>query len=62
MRLVAFLLLLALTGPTWAGNMAIVMPGGGLIYKKVESIRERKFANLERPAPYCASSRRSRFE
>lgn len=46
MRLVAFLLLLALTGPTWAGNMAIVMPGGGLIYKKVESIRERKFANL----------------
>ncbi len=26
--------------------MAVVMPGGGLIYKKVESIRERKFANL----------------
>ena len=46
MRLVAFCLLLALTGPTWAGQMAVVMPGGGLIYKKVESIRERKFANL----------------
>ncbi|PQZ84395.1 MULTISPECIES: C39 family peptidase [Pseudomonas] len=46
MRLVAALLLLALTGPTWAGQMAVVMPGGGLIYKKVESIRERKFSNL----------------
>ena len=46
MRLVAVLLLLALTGPTWAGQVAIVMPGGGLMYKKVESIRERKFANL----------------
>lgn len=46
MRLVAFCLLLALTGPTWAGQLAVVMPGGGLIYKKVESIRERKFANL----------------
>lgn len=46
MRLVAFLLLLSLTGPTWAGQVGIVMPGGGLMYKKVESIRERKFANL----------------
>jgi hypothetical protein len=46
MRPVALLLLLALTGPTWAGQMAVVMPGGGLVYKKVESIRERKFANL----------------
>jgi predicted double-glycine peptidase len=26
--------------------MGVVMPGGGLIYKKVESIRERKFSNL----------------
>lgn len=46
MRLVAFLLLLSLTGPTWAGQVGIVMPGGGLMYKKVESIRERRFANL----------------
>lgn len=46
MRLVALLLLSALTGPTWAGQVAIVMPGGGLIYKQVESIRERKFSNL----------------
>lgn len=46
MRLVALLFLLALAGPTWAGQMAIAMPGGGMIYKKVESIRERKFANL----------------
>lgn len=46
MRRAAFFLLLALAGPTWAGQVAIVMPGGGLIYKKVESLRERKFANL----------------
>ena len=46
MRLVAFFLLLSLTGPSWAGQVGIVMPGGGLMYKKVESIRERKFANL----------------
>ncbi|MFL1491487.1 C39 family peptidase [Pseudomonas antarctica] len=46
MRLVAFLLLLACTGSTWAGQVAIALPGGGLMYKKVESIRERKFANL----------------
>ncbi|MFL1561596.1 C39 family peptidase [Pseudomonas sp. O64] len=46
MRLVTVLLLLALTGHALAGQVAIVMPGGGLMYKKVESIRERKFANL----------------
>jgi hypothetical protein len=46
MRIVAFLLLLTLTGPTWAGQMAVVMPNGAVIYKNVESIRERKFANL----------------
>ncbi|MGH8452080.1 C39 family peptidase [Pseudomonas sp.] len=46
MRLVAFLLLLTLTSPTWAGQMAVVMPNGAVIYKNVESIRERKFANL----------------
>ena len=47
MRFGALLLLLALTGPTWAGTMAIsAMPGGAVIYKKVESIRERRFANL----------------
>ncbi len=46
MRLVVFALLLSLTGPTWAGQVAVPMPGGGLMYKKVESIRERKFANL----------------
>ncbi|MCZ7176033.1 cysteine peptidase family C39 domain-containing protein, partial [Salmonella enterica] len=26
--------------------MAVVMPNGAVVYKKVESIRERKFANL----------------
>lgn len=46
MRLVAFLLLFSITGPTWAGQVAVPMPGGGMMYKNVESIRERKFANL----------------
>ncbi|KTC25916.1 peptidase C39 [Pseudomonas marginalis ICMP 9505] len=46
MRRVTCLLLLALTGPTWAAQMAVVMPNGAVIYKKVESLRERKFANL----------------
>ncbi|NVZ23314.1 C39 family peptidase [Pseudomonas costantinii] len=46
MRIVALTFLLLLAGPTWAGQMAIAMPGGGVIYKQVESIRERKFANL----------------
>lgn len=46
MRLTAALLLFTLTGPTWAAQMAVVMPNGAVVYKKVESIRERKFANL----------------
>ena len=47
MRLATLTLLMLLTGPTWAGTMAIsAMPGGAVIYKKVESIRERRFANL----------------
>ena len=47
MRLATLTLLMLLTGPTWAGTMAIsAMPGGAVIFKKVESIRERKFANL----------------
>ena len=47
MRLAILTLLMLLTGTTWAGTMAIsAMPGGAVIYKKVESIRERRFANL----------------
>ena len=47
MRLATLCLLLTLTGPSWAGQMAIsAMPGGAVIFKKVESIRERRFANL----------------
>ncbi|WP_150728438.1 C39 family peptidase, partial [Pseudomonas fluorescens] len=47
MRLATLTLLMLLTGPTWAGTMAIsAMPGGAVIYKKVERIRERRLANL----------------
>ena len=47
MRLATLTLLMLLTGTTWAGTMAIsAMPGGAVIFKKVESIRERRFANL----------------
>lgn len=47
MRLATLTFLLLLAGPTWAGQMAIsAMPGGAVIFKKVESIRERRFANL----------------
>ncbi|MDP2147900.1 MAG: peptidase C39, partial [Pseudomonas sp.] len=43
MRLATLCLLLTLTGPSWAGQMAIsAMPGGAVIFKKVESIRERR--------------------
>jgi predicted double-glycine peptidase len=46
MRIIALTLLLLFAGPTLAAQMAIAMPGGPVIYKKVESIRERRFANL----------------
>lgn len=47
MRLATLTLLMLLTSTTWAGTMAIsAMPGGAVIFKKVESIRERRFANL----------------
>ncbi|QJI29309.1 C39 family peptidase [Pseudomonas sp. ADAK18] len=46
MRIIALTLLLLFAGPTLAAQMAIAMPGGSVIYKKVESIRERRFANL----------------
>jgi len=47
MRLATLTLLMLLTSPTWAGTMAVsAMPGGAVIFKKVESIRERRFANL----------------
>ncbi|WP_339531264.1 C39 family peptidase [Pseudomonas mucidolens] len=47
MRFATFVLLLLLAGPSWAGQMAIAaMPGGTVIFKKVESLRERRFANL----------------
>ncbi|MBT2372451.1 C39 family peptidase [Pseudomonas fluorescens] len=46
MRIIALTLLLLFAGPALAAQMAIAMPGGPVIYKKVESIRERRFANL----------------
>ncbi|MGL4316163.1 MAG: C39 family peptidase [Pseudomonas sp.] len=44
----AALLLLILATPTlFAGQQALpVLPGGGLVFKPVESFRERRFANL----------------
>ena len=47
MRIATLTLLMLLTGTSWAGTMAVsAMPGGAVIFKKVESIRERRFANL----------------
>ncbi|CDF84232.1 C39 family peptidase [Pseudomonas sp. QL9] len=46
MRTFAFLLLTALSGLSQAGQLAVPLPGGMLAYKQVESVRERRFANL----------------
>jgi predicted double-glycine peptidase len=40
-------LMLACAGMAQAGNKPLaIMPGGGLVFKPVESMRERRFANL----------------
>jgi predicted double-glycine peptidase len=42
-----FSLLLCLTGLAQAAQMPVaVLPGGNLVYKQVQSVRERKFADL----------------
>ncbi|NBA98166.1 C39 family peptidase [Pseudomonas sp. R5(2019)] len=47
MRLSALALMLCLTGPTWAAQMSLpALPGGNVIYKQVQSLRERRFADL----------------
>ena len=50
MRVVLLTLLVLLggqTGMTQAAQMAVVaLPGGNVVYKPVQSIRERRFANL----------------
>jgi predicted double-glycine peptidase len=47
MRTATFCLLLCLAGLTQAAQMPVaVLPGANLVYKPVQSIRERKFADL----------------
>ncbi|AZD15810.1 C39 family peptidase [Pseudomonas chlororaphis] len=47
MRMATFSLLLCLTGLAQAAQMPVaVLPGGNLVYKQVQSVRERKFADL----------------
>ncbi|AZC30968.1 C39 family peptidase [Pseudomonas chlororaphis] len=47
MRIATFSLLLCLTGLAQAAQMPVaVLPGGNLVYKQVQSVRERKFADL----------------
>ena len=47
MRIVALSLLFCLTGMTQAAQMPIAaMPGGNLVYKNVQSIRERRFTDI----------------
>lgn len=47
MRMATLSLLLCLTGLAQAAQMPVaVLPGGNLVYKQVQSVRERKFADL----------------
>jgi len=47
MRVAALSLLLCLTGLTQAAQMPVAaLPGGVMVYKEVQSLRERKFADL----------------
>ncbi|HEX4550270.1 MULTISPECIES: C39 family peptidase [unclassified Pseudomonas] len=47
MRKTAFIALLCLSGLTQAAQMPVAaLPGGVLVYKNVQSIRERKFADI----------------
>ncbi|MCD9568227.1 C39 family peptidase [Pseudomonas protegens] len=47
MRTAIIILLLSLCGPVHAAQMAVAgLPGGGLIFKKVQSVRERKFSDI----------------
>ncbi|AVO59063.1 MULTISPECIES: C39 family peptidase [Pseudomonas] len=47
MRVAALSFLLCLAGLTQAAQMPVaVLPGGNLVYKQVQSVRERKFADL----------------
>ncbi|PXX73049.1 hypothetical protein SAMN05660489_02304 [Pseudomonas sp. LAMO17WK12:I10] len=47
MRMATFSLLLCLTGLAQAAQMPVAaLPGGNLVYKQVQSVRERKFADL----------------
>ncbi|KHL72134.1 peptidase C39, partial [Pseudomonas putida] len=47
MRMIALAVLLGMAGVSEAAQMPLsVLPGGAVIYKPIQSIRERKFADL----------------
>ncbi|WP_025127412.1 C39 family peptidase [Pseudomonas sp. PH1b] len=47
MRTAIIILLLSLCGTVHAAQMAVAgLPGGGLIFKQVQSVRERKFSDI----------------
>ena len=47
MRIVALSFMLCLAGMAQAAQMPVAaMPGGMLVYKHVQSIRERRFADI----------------
>ncbi|MDP9528576.1 C39 family peptidase [Pseudomonas protegens] len=47
MRTAIIILLLSLCGPAYSAQMAVAgLAGGGLIFKQVQSVRERKFSDI----------------
>ncbi|MGZ0784243.1 peptidase C39 [Pseudomonas sp. TKO26] len=47
MRTAIIILLLSLCGPVYSAQMAVAgLAGGGLIFKQVQSVRERKFSDI----------------
>ena len=48
MRIIALAFLLSMAGMTEAAQMplSVILPGGAVVYKPIQSIRERKFADL----------------
>ena len=56
MRTAILILALSLCGPVHAAQMAFAgLPDGGLLFKKVQSVRERKFSDLSNRKPISAA-------
>ncbi len=52
MRIIALAVLLCVTGVIEAAQMPLsVLPGGAVVYKPIQSIRERKFVDLVQQKP-----------